>query len=274
MPGLGREPGAATPPSHPSPCACRAPRTRAPVRAASRTWTGCRWRAESRSQVRRRFGRARTFGCAGAPHGRGLLGTPGCLLSTQEPPSVRSTSLAASTNGGAGRFVPDLIRVGEAGGLLGGGDELHHPGGEPERPPELHRGLVRPERLDLDPSDPSLLGEASGLLHEGPAGTLAPIPGSDHDAGDLERALVGEPRRDSDLPVGHAHDLAVVLGHQDHAVLRLEGLVETAGHLVVEPRAWREDAPVALHALELLEQPDEIGEILRTRLSYLHWPFA
>src|SRR5207302_4791725 len=103
-----------------------------------------------------------------------------------------------------------------------------------------------------------------------PPDTLAAEPGSHDDARDLEGPFVGESRGDSDLGVRHADHLAVVLGDEHHPVVRHQGLAEPPGHLVVEARPRREHAPVALHPLELLEQRDELGLALGTRLSDLH----
>src|SRR6266540_6791426 len=149
------------------------------------------------------------------------------------------------------------------------GDELDHPGREPQGPPELHRRLVRQERLQLDPVHAPGRGEARELLDHGPSHAAAPMAGPDHDAGDLQGPFVAEPRGDSGLRVGHAHHVAVLLGHHDQPVVGLLGLPVLHRNLVVEPGAGGEHPPVPLQPVELLEQRDDCREILRDGLSDL-----
>src|SRR5207253_169065 len=92
----------------------------------------------------------------------------------------------------------------------------------------------------------------------------------DHQAGDLQGPLVGEPRGDPDLGVGHTHDLALVLGDQHDPVVGLHGGAVLLRVLVVETRARGAHPRVALRPIVPLHPVPECREVLRARLANLH----
>src|SRR6266508_4822522 len=198
--------------------ACRARCTRGPARAASNGRTGCTstiwwcirgWR--TRALPRR-------FGWPSGARGRGPRGRRIPLTSSLPPrgrpvwlefpgsPGVRTVPGPGSFPGQDGRNAedggcePSVLREPLDQGFRPLG-HLYDPGGEPHALPEGHGPLVGGEGLQLDPLNPHLAREPGGLLDQGPAHAPPPVPGPDHDPGELQGPLVGEPRGDTNLAV-------------------------------------------------------------------------
>src|SRR4030095_3010786 len=111
------------------------------------------------------------------------------------PRSSRGFNPFIRTNRRAGSFpsTPDFGRAACLSAALEplqqdlrGARELHDPCGKAEVLPELHRAPVGGEGLQLDPPDPPVGREPSGLVDQLPAYTPAPVAGPHDHARELE----------------------------------------------------------------------------------------